>query len=108
MMASASDLARLGAALLTPGYLKPDTLQILFAPQTPTKGPGPVAVGLAWRIDTDAKGRRRFHHAGSIEGGRAGVAIYPDQGLAVAVTSNLSDAPGDPLPAIGLLADALV
>jgi serine beta-lactamase-like protein LACTB len=108
LMASASDLARLGAALLTPGYLKAETLKTLFAPQTPSKGPGPLVVGLAWRIDTDTKGRRRFHHAGSIEGGRAGVAIYPDQGLAVALTSNLSDAPGDPLPALGLLADALV
>lgn len=108
LMGSASDLAKLGGALLKPGLLPAPLLQTMFTPQIPAKGHGQYVVGLTWRLDTDAAGRRRFHHAGSIDGGRAGVVIYPDQGLALGLTSNLSQAPGDPLPALSALADTFV
>jgi CubicO group peptidase (beta-lactamase class C family) len=105
-IARATDLAQFGAALLQPGLLKASSLEELFRPAPARKGPGPVPLGLAWRIDTDAKGRRRFNHAGSIAGGRSGVAIYPDAGIAIALCSNLSETPLDPMPTIAALADA--
>ena len=106
MIGTASDLARLGAALLRPGYLTRASLDQMVRPLAPRRARAndPV-VGLAWRIDTDPKGRRRFHHAGSIQGGRSGVVIYPDAGLALAMTSNLSDTPLTPLGPLGELAD---
>lgn len=108
LLGSAPDLARFGAGLLRPGYLRAVSLEQLFTPRPARKGPGPVPLGLAWRIDKDAKGRRRFHHAGAIQGGRAAVAIYPDLGLAVGLCSNLSETPNDPLGPIATLADAFV
>ena len=39
-------------------------------------------------------------------GGRSGVAIYPDAGIAIALCSNLSETPLDPMPTIAALADA--
>lgn len=105
-LARATDLALMGGALLKPGYLKAASLETLFQPQTPKRqGRNPI-VGLAWRIDTDAKGRRRFHHAGAIEGGRSAVVIYPDAGVTVALTSNLGETPNDPLKPITAIAEA--
>jgi len=54
-------------------------------------------LGLGWRIESDAKGRRRYHHAGTTLGGRAGIAIYPDQGLCIAIAGNMLAAPGNVL-----------
>lgn len=106
LLARAEDLARLGAAMLEPGYLTAGALAETFRPQPARKGPGPVPLGLTWRIDTDAAGRRRYHHAGAIQGGRAQVVIFPEARLAVGLCSNLTDTPLDPLPACGALAEA--
>ena len=46
-------------------------------------------MGLGWRIDADAKGRRRWHHEGSTPGGRYSLVIYPDLGLSVAMALNV-------------------
>jgi CubicO group peptidase (beta-lactamase class C family) len=105
LIARASDLAQLGAALLEPGYLKAASLEALFTAQVPKKGPTRPPLGLAWRLDRDAQGRRRYHHAGAIQGGRAGMVIFPDAKLAVALTSNLSDAPLDPLAPMTRIAE---
>lgn len=48
---------------------------------------------LGWRIGTDAMKRRILHHAGSINGGRAVIVIYPETGVVVALLSNLSQTP---------------
>jgi serine beta-lactamase-like protein LACTB, mitochondrial len=106
LIGSAPDLSLFGLALLTPGYLQASSLEALFRPQPPRKGPTRPPLGLAWRIDSDAKGRRRYHHAGAIQGGRAQVVIYPDAGLAIGLCSNLGETPLDPLAPAGAIAEA--
>jgi CubicO group peptidase (beta-lactamase class C family) len=103
---SASDTARFGAALLESPSAKitQEERALLFTPLTQQAGAMPP-LGLGWRIDTDAKGRRRFHHAGSTMGGRANLMLYPDQGLAIAIASNVLAVPGNVLQPSADLAD---
>ena len=101
------DCARFGAAMLdSPGSgISSAERALLFTPMTEkTKDSPPL--GLAWRIDTDKKGRRRWHHAGATPGGRYGLVVYPESGLSVALASNTMAAPGDVLSPASDLVDA--
>lgn len=77
---------------------------LLFTPRTPAERNSPP-LGLAWRVDEDPRGRRRYHHAGATIGGRASLVIYPDQGLAIALASNVMVTPGNVLGPSSDLAD---
>lgn len=97
LVASAEDLVRFGQAHFEPGYLKSERLDELFTKQRTQSG-DELAVGLAWRIAKDDSGRTIHHHSGSQEGARSMLLLYPEEGLAVAVLSNLGGVPGDILP----------
>ena len=102
---TASDCARFGAAMLdTPeSGISAAERALLFTPMTEKTKDSPPR-GLAWRIDTDKKGRLRWHHAGATTGGRYGLVVYPEAGLSVAMASNTIAAPGDVLnPASDLI-----
>jgi CubicO group peptidase (beta-lactamase class C family) len=105
---SMPDLARFGAALPAGPHCRarPEERDLLFTVLTEKTEQSPP-LGLGWRIDTDAKGRLRWHHAGSTPGGRAGLVVYPDSGLSVAIASNTMMAPGDVLGPAAELADML-
>lgn len=90
-LSTASDLVRFASAHLRDGYLKPETRSLLFTSQRTLKGEE-TGVGLGWRIGKDGAGRRILHHGGAIEGGRAFLLMYPDEGIAVAILANLSGA----------------
>jgi len=45
-------------------------------------------VGFGWRIGKDTRGARILHHGGTIEGGRAFLFVWPEDGVAVALLSN--------------------
>jgi hypothetical protein len=77
---------------------------MLFAVQVPDTSP---PLGLGWRIDHDARGRLRWHHAGGQEGARASLVVYPEQRLSIAFASNATGLPGDVLTPSEQLADAL-
>jgi serine beta-lactamase-like protein LACTB, mitochondrial len=99
-----SDCARFGAALLDTPAAKIGEVEreLLFTPLTKATSNSPP-LGLGWRVDKDGKGRPRWHHAGTTPGGRSGLVIYPDLGLAMALAGNVMIAPGDVLePAAGL------
>jgi serine beta-lactamase-like protein LACTB len=101
------DCARFGAAMLdAPGSgISAAERALLFTPMTEkTKDSPPL--GLAWRVDTDKKGRRRWHHAGATLGGRYGLVVYPESGLSVALASNSMATPGDVLNPASDLVDA--
>lgn len=101
------DCARFGAAMLdAPGSgIGATERALLFTPMTEkTKDSPPL--GLAWRVDTDKKGRLRWHHAGATLGGRYGLVVYPESGLSVALASNSMAAPGDVLTPASDLVDA--
>jgi serine beta-lactamase-like protein LACTB, mitochondrial len=100
-------MARFGAAHL-PSPASPITAAeraLLFTPMTQqTENMPPL--GLGWRVDSDEKGRLRWHHAGSDEGTRTGLVVYPALGLSIALASNLFAVPGNILKPSSDLADA--
>lgn len=103
---SMPDTAKFGAAMLDgPGSrITPQERALLFTPLTEKTEQSPP-LGLGWRVDEDAKGRPRWHHAGSTPGGRAGLIVYPQQGLSIALAGNTMTAPGDVLGPASELAD---
>lgn len=94
MLATATDLARFGSAHLAPGKLLKPALDTLFTVLTERTDQSPP-LGLGWRIDTDASGRLRWHHAGGQEGARASLVVYPMQQLSIAFATNVTGLPGD-------------
>jgi serine beta-lactamase-like protein LACTB, mitochondrial len=106
MIGRAADLALFGVAHLSPGYLRAESLREMMTPLAARDGRVPVPVGVAWRVDEDRQGRRRWHHAGAIDGGRAQLVVYPDAGMAVALMSNLAETPQDPMPSCALIGEA--
>jgi serine beta-lactamase-like protein LACTB len=102
-----SDIARFGAAHLESpaSAISAAERALLFTPMTEKAGNMPP-LGLGWRIDADEKGRARWHHAGSDEGSRASLVIYPELGLSIALATNLFAVPGNVLKPSSELADA--
>jgi len=101
-----SDIARFGAAHLDApaSAITRDERALLFSPMTEKVGAVPP-LGLGWRIDADERGRVRWHHAGSDEGARASLVIYPELGLSIAFATNLFAVPGNVLKPSSDLAD---
>jgi hypothetical protein len=60
----------------------------MFTPQSTAAGASTI-FGFGWRIIKDAAGRRVVFHGGDAIGGRAFLLAYPDDGLVLAMTSNL-------------------
>ncbi len=94
LLASPTDLAAFGASHLAPGKLGKQALDTLFTVYTERTERSPP-LGLGWRIDQDAAGRLRWHHAGSQDGARAGLVVYPKERLSIAMATNVTSLPGD-------------
>ena len=86
-LSTAEDLVAFGSAHLQPGFLRKETLALLFTSQRLKSGKE-TGVGLGWRIGVSSTGRRIFHHRGAIEGGRAMLMLFPDSQLVVALLGN--------------------
>jgi CubicO group peptidase (beta-lactamase class C family)/signal transduction histidine kinase len=84
---STPDLARFAAALLRPGFLRPESVEAMWTPQRTIAGED-TGYGLGWRIGRDGAGRRIVHHGGRTQDLRAFLLIYPDHDLAIAVVAN--------------------
>ncbi len=90
MLSTAEDLAHLGSAFLRPGFLKRETLAVVFTPQRLALGEeSPMHEGLGWRIKKKEGGGRVFHHGGTIEGGRAFILLDEKSGVVVVLLSNM-------------------
>lgn len=76
------DVVRFGAAHLQPGFLKPESLKLLFTSQTTADGK-PTGYGIGWRISQPVV----FHSGGSI-GGTSMLALVPAARVAVAIAGN--------------------
>lgn len=105
LIAEMMDIARFGAAHLTPGHWDEPSLRLLFTPNAEPTGNGPP-LGLGWRIDNDQRGRLRWHHAGTQAGCRAVLVVYPLERLSIAFATNLTAAPSDVLGPAAQFADA--
>jgi serine beta-lactamase-like protein LACTB, mitochondrial len=91
-----SDLARFGSAMLKPGLLKAETIALL---QTPLRLQSGVATdfALGWKVErvelTGAPARMIAHRA-TPNGSTVALLTFPEQGVVVAVASNISPAEG--------------
>lgn len=88
LLSTAEDIARFGSAHLQPGFLRQQTLDLLFTSQRLADGTE-TGVGIGWRSGKDARGRRILHHGGTIDGGRAMLMMFPESGVVVAMLSNM-------------------
>ncbi len=91
ILTTPEDLARFGSAHLKPGYLRAETLDLLFTAQRTSSGEE-TPYGMNWFIDRDPKGRPIYHHAGGSVGGSSFVLLYPSEGVVVALQCNLTGA----------------
>lgn len=92
MYGSARDMAKFGAAHLQGGFLNEDIRQMLFSPRTQATDRMP-ALGLGWRIGHSDLLGKLCHHAGSMQGSRSQIALYPEHGLSVVLLSNFGNTP---------------
>ena len=86
-IATAEDLLRFGHGIISGKLLKPETVELLQAPQRTNDGKS-TGYGIGWRSDTDDQGRRWVGHGGGSVGGKAQFVIYPDSEVILAMMIN--------------------
>jgi len=91
-LSTSEDLVRFGSALLQPGFLKKESLALLFTPQKTSDGKE-TEYGMGWFIHRSNSGKRIYEHSGGSVGGSSELILYPDSHLVVAFVCNFS---GDP------------
>lgn len=94
-ISNTEDLVRFGWAHLAGGFLRPETVELLFTSQRTTSGEV-TNYGLGWQSGRDSAGRRWVGHTGSSVGARAVLVVYPDHRVVVAALANLGTAPMTP------------
>ena len=81
-LSTAEDLVRFGTAHFRPGFLKPESLKLLFMPQKTLSG-APTYYGVGWFAVRDV-----WHHGGDSVGGMAILLMLPAARVVVAIVSN--------------------
>ncbi len=94
-VSTAQDLVRFGMAHIGPGFLEAATLRQWQTSQRTSDG-AETGYGIGWTVGTDSAGRRTVGHGGGSVGGTTGLMLLPDDGLVIAIISNMSGAPGFP------------
>ncbi len=90
-LSNATDLARFADQVVRGGSVSPSVRTLLFTSMRTADGKE-TGVGFGWRIGADAEGRVVYHHGGASVGGRAMLVVWRDLPIAVAITTNLSNA----------------
>lgn len=106
-LSTAEDLVRFGSAFLQPGFVRQETLDLLFTSQR-TRDGSPTGYGIGWFVTTDTLGHRWVFHGGGSVGGTTAFGVDRDSHIVVAITSNLTSAPLAPGRRIQQLFDAAV
>jgi CubicO group peptidase (beta-lactamase class C family) len=91
-LSTPSDLAMWGAALIKPGFIKEATKREMWTAQKTTDG-RETTYGMGFMVGKDAQGRRMVGHSGGSVGGTTIWEMYPDDGVVVAMTVNMSVSP---------------
>src|SRR5438128_4194210 len=104
-VSTAEDLVKFGSALLEPGFLRRETLDLLFTSQRTSAGEE-TGYGIGWFLRADSAGHRWAFHGGSAVGGTAVFGLDRDSHVVVALLTNLSDAPVEPAQEIETAFDA--
>lgn len=91
-LSTAADLVRLGSILLQSGFLKQQTLAMIFSPQKLNNGEK-TKYGLGWFLhNAGERGAERWYeHSGGVPGSSSWLVIYPDQKVVVAWLQNSND-----------------
>jgi CubicO group peptidase (beta-lactamase class C family) len=89
-LSTAQDLVTFGIAMTSPGYLRQETREMLFA-RAHTTGGATVEYGIGWR--TDPQGGPQVWHGGEAMGARAFLFLDPPSRSVVALVCNLGGAP---------------
>jgi CubicO group peptidase (beta-lactamase class C family) len=97
-LSTAGDLVRFGLAHMEPGFLEAETLDEWFTSQRTVDGEE-TGYGIGWNVSGQA-GRRRVGHGGGSVGGTTVLRVYRDQGLVIAMVTNLSNGSGFPVEEI--------
>ncbi len=92
-LSTPSDLVRFASALTAGTFLQPATVELLQSPHMLASGAA-TQYGLGWMLETvDLAGERTRvvgHASRTIEGASTSFLTFPDRGLVVAVTANMS------------------
>jgi len=86
-LSTAEDLAVFGSALLRPGFLKPESLKLLFTSQKTTDGKE-TGYGIGWFVGESKSGQKVYAHDGGAVGGSSRLLLYPDAHMVVAMICN--------------------
>jgi CubicO group peptidase (beta-lactamase class C family) len=91
-LSTVEDLARFGAVLLKPSFLKAETLETIFTSQQTSSGTK-TSYGLGWEIHSAGEGEPepRYEHTGGVPGSSALLVIYPKHKVVVAWLLNSND-----------------
>ncbi|HKH90679.1 MAG TPA: serine hydrolase domain-containing protein [Gemmatimonadaceae bacterium] len=81
-----TDLLRLAHGYFD-GFLMPETVSLMWTSQRLASGKE-TGVGIAWRNGRDMAGHRTIEHAGSMEGVRLVVCIFPEERLVISLMTN--------------------
>jgi serine beta-lactamase-like protein LACTB len=90
-LSTPEDLVTYASALLAPGFLRAETLRLLFTSQRTTAG-ALTGYGVGWYVSRDPRLGPVYSHGGGSVGGTSFLAIYPDSRLVVAITANMTNA----------------
>lgn len=97
-LSTAADLVKFGLAHMAPGFLEAETLDEWFTSQRIADGEE-TGYGIGWSVSGQGANRRVGHGGGSV-GGTTTLGVYLDQGLVIAMVTNLSDSGGFPVDEI--------
>ena len=89
-LSTSMDLVKMCQSILKNNFISTASKKILWSPAVLKSGKE-TNYGIGWRINKDKQNRTFVHHGGSAVGGRSFLLMYPDKGIVVAITSNLSD-----------------
>jgi serine beta-lactamase-like protein LACTB len=88
-LSTSEDLVRFGSILLQPGFLKGESLKLLFTSQK-TKSGEVTGYGVGWGIAKSPSGKLVYAHSGGSVGGTSQLIVYPETHVVVALITNLS------------------
>jgi CubicO group peptidase (beta-lactamase class C family) len=95
-LSTPSDLAHFGSAMLKPGFLTADTIDLLQTPLRLESGES-TDFALGWkveRVQLNGESTRMVAHRARPMGGTAALLMFPDQRLVIAAISNVTGATG--------------
>lgn len=89
-LSTTEDLIIFGEKLMSPGFLKEETLAVLFDSQTTADGTS-TNYGIGWFDRKDEAGRRWIGHSGGSVGGTTMFMFNRESGIIIAMVANRSD-----------------